>query len=358
MKRHCDYISPDSDDGKDGTPEKTDVDVVDRIKCSNCSRGPQPVSEFVNDMGKQMKTCRKCRDKGKRLDQKRVENPDGARSMYKKQYAKVNRPDIKWREKQRQEDEAAYLAHNAKVHREWHAKNRDHVAEWGRNNLNRRWANICTGAKERGLVLELTIEQYEVLAVQPCFYCGEVDPQFPYFGLDRMDNSVGYTLANVVPCCEPCNTMKSCLDPTTFIDRVEDVMFAQDNKQESTTHTESWCNSKSKPDWNRYKTRMLMKTTMVHTLTEHHFGRLIQQPCYFCLTTTRYRGIDRLNNDLGYTLENVVPACSACNYLKNDVPMDIFLRKCRQIISRMEVLKSKIPSSIPRNVLSIQKRDE
>jgi hypothetical protein len=328
-------------------------------KCSNCSRGQQPLSEFLDDKGVQRKTCRKCRDKGKRLDHKRVEDPDGVRATYKQEYARENRPDIKYRQKKRAEDEESYLARNAEVHRRWHGANRDHVAEWSRNNLNRRWSSIVLSAEKRGLSLDITVEEFETLAVQPCFYCGERDPDFPFFGMDRLDNSKGYTMDNVVTCCEPCNTMKTCLDPITLLDRVEDVLFAQDHKQESTAHPESWYNSRAAPMWSRYTTRMTMKPTMTHALTEVEFNHLIQQPCFFCLSTSRFRGIDRLDNDRGYTITNVVPACSACNYLKNDLSLDIFFRKCRLMLARKETIKTKISTmSIRRCLFPIQKRHQ
>lgn len=43
---------------------------MDLKKCSHCSRAPQPVANFINDVGKETKTCLKCRLKGKRNDSK------------------------------------------------------------------------------------------------------------------------------------------------------------------------------------------------------------------------------------------------------------------------------------------------
>ena len=39
-------------------------------KCSHCSRAPQPIAKFINDVGKETKTCLKCRLKGKKEDSK------------------------------------------------------------------------------------------------------------------------------------------------------------------------------------------------------------------------------------------------------------------------------------------------
>lgn len=51
------------------------------------------------------------------------------------------------------------------------------------------------------------------------------------------------------------------------------------------------------------------------------YERLISKNCDYCegpLPPTRV-GLDRKNNDLGYTLENVVPCCRYCNQLKSDI---------------------------------------
>jgi len=73
-------------------------------------------------------------------------------------------------------------------------------------------------AKKYGREFSLTNEQLRKLYKSPCHYCG-IEPKqifqsqsggesFIYNGLDRLENSKGYTLENVVPCCKPCNLVK------------------------------------------------------------------------------------------------------------------------------------------------------
>lgn len=61
-------------------------------------------------------------------------------------------------------------------------------------------------ARLKGRVFELSQEQFNDLVMAPCKYCGDKD--FP-LGVDRVDNSKGYTLDNCVPCCGMCNKAKS-----------------------------------------------------------------------------------------------------------------------------------------------------
>lgn len=65
----------------------------------------------------------------------------------------------------------------------------------------------------------LTDTQLKILYKSSCYYCG-IEPKqtfrsqsngepFIYNGIDRVDNTKGYTTDNVVPCCKPCNLVKS-----------------------------------------------------------------------------------------------------------------------------------------------------
>lgn len=68
---------------------------------------------------------------------------------------------------------------------------------------NRFRMNISVAAR-RGKSWTITIDQYKHLMQMPCHYCGGPLPETA-FGLDRLDNKVGYELQNVVPCCTLCN---------------------------------------------------------------------------------------------------------------------------------------------------------
>lgn len=57
--------------------------------------------------------------------------------------------------------------------------------------------------KKRGLVTTIDLDFCIVNMNKPCVYCGHIDT--PCNGLDRIDNSVGHTHNNCVPCCNLCN---------------------------------------------------------------------------------------------------------------------------------------------------------
>lgn len=42
-------------------------------------------------------------------------------------------------------------------------------------------------------------------------------------------------------------------------------------------------------------------------------------------------GIDRVDNSVGYTIENCVPCCTSCNFMKGKMTKDDFIEKVSQI---------------------------
>jgi transposase-like protein len=76
----------------------------------------------------------------------------------------------------------------------------------------------------------LTEDQFAQLAQRPCHYCGQ-EPvprrvnshQILVNGIDRVDNTKGYTPENCVPACGPCNMMKGNLSASAFIERCRSV---------------------------------------------------------------------------------------------------------------------------------------
>ena len=82
------------------------------------------------------------------------------------------------------------------------------------------------GAKRRGHVFALTVEQFKGLVTSNCFYCGQpplnvmrreqMNGAFVYNGIDRRDNVEGYTVENTVACCSICNRAKHAMGFEAF----------------------------------------------------------------------------------------------------------------------------------------------
>jgi len=111
--------------------------------------------------------------------------------------------------------------------------------------------NICKGRSRRNHHNQFNIpfDDFVKMILSPCHYCGEVgsnsysDPEsqanrmklgvvknFRYNGLDRLDNSLDYTIENSVTCCKVCNQAKHMLGVDEFlawIDRIYEFQHRQ-----------------------------------------------------------------------------------------------------------------------------------
>lgn len=88
-------------------------------------------------------------------------------------------------------------------------------------------------AKERNLEQALTNEQIITLHKENCHYCGappsnkyfrkNLNGSYVYNGIDRIDNNKGYTIDNVVSCCENCNYSKRQMTYDEFLTHIKQI---------------------------------------------------------------------------------------------------------------------------------------
>lgn len=107
---------------------------------------------------------------------------------------------------------------------------RARVRKWQTDNIFQyRWLAAKSRAEKTGIVFDISVQQLEDLwshQAGKCFYSGfdmltdveaGVGPGTYAMSIDRMDNSVGYVLGNVVLCCSIVNIMKSQLSHDEFL---------------------------------------------------------------------------------------------------------------------------------------------
>lgn len=93
---------------------------------------------------------------------------------------------------------------------------------------NERFKAYKRGALRRGYIFELTEEQFLSMWGKTCFYCNSI---IEGIGVDRKNNSIGYTILNVVSCCTSCNRMKGDMNVEEFIEKcrlIADLSFKRD----------------------------------------------------------------------------------------------------------------------------------
>ncbi len=97
--------------------------------------------------------------------------------------------------------------------------------------------------------------------------------------------------------------------------------------------------------YSRYRGRA-KKYDIPFNLTKEEFRVFTKERCFYCgvdpsqsissLDTGRsryiYNGVDRLDSDKGYSVDNCVSACSTCNYMKLDMSVSEFISSCQNIL--------------------------
>ncbi|NDB82209.1 MAG: hypothetical protein EB127_05625 [Alphaproteobacteria bacterium] len=91
---------------------------------------------------------------------------------------------------------------------------------------------------------------------------------------------------------------------------------------------------------NHYRNYIVSSTKRGHgdfQLNFEEFQQLVTKPCHYCnlIKEDEANGIDRVNNDIGYTKENCVPACWRCNRMKHFYHPEFFLEKCKIITKKL-----------------------
>ena len=92
--------------------------------------------------------------------------------------------------------------------------------------LRRKERGYHRDAKRKGREWDLDRAKFRELIDAPCNYCGIEQSD----GIDRRDNSIGYTIENSVPCCEQCNYAKRNQTAEGFLAWVSRIAKFQDLK--------------------------------------------------------------------------------------------------------------------------------
>lgn len=177
------------------------------------------------------------------------------RAEYNREYQKKNRERLykkhrEWVEKNREKQ----IAYHKEYNREWYKKNKEeHDARgkvWGQKPENKkkrvqyvqkyvskhkeqvrenglrynqttkgRFRFVQNNATKRKKDFTLSIEEYTNIVSRPCAYCGDVGK----VGVDRIDNSIGYTKENSTSCCKMCNYMKNKHSVMDFLSHIKKI---------------------------------------------------------------------------------------------------------------------------------------
>lgn len=329
--------------------ELKDSESDELKRCSACLECYED-DHFIGENGRETKTCKKCREQNKRADEKRdkdyvrerkrisEQNPD--RKEVKRQW-KYNNPDkvvsywIKARNKKMDYmGVEEYKRKEAEYARKWRENNSEKMKEIYDNkykDANKYYSVYKNDAFKKNVNFELTKEEFQKIVKENCYYCGEIQEK-GFNGIDKIDCEGGYVIDNCVSCCEMCNFMKGTLSPNVFIKRVEHIL-THNGLIKGELHPEIFQDYIGSSYFD-YKTRATKRLKKDFHLSSQDFLNIVESECYICgkeNTQTHNNGIDRVDSDYGYTMDNVEACCANCNYMKNNYYLDDFIDKCKKI---------------------------
>jgi len=162
-----------------------------------------------------------------------------------------------------------------------------------------------------------------------CFYCNDFTKN-GYNGVDRIYNDHKITdYSKLLPCCEPCNMMRKDLDMNVFIDNCRKIFDYYVLEKQDTNYENQIFETSKSTYYDAYRKRA-KKKCIAFELSKSRFCKLRSKKCTYC-GIEKCNGIDRYDNDLGYTTQNAVPCCKTCNYMKRDSRIDDFIDKIKKI---------------------------
>ncbi len=229
-----------------------------------------------------------------------------------------------FRRRRREADEMAFLARNAATAAEWRRKNPDAVKQQQlleQTIPERKLKALVTYAKCKNI--QVFMEDVEALTAkfsEPCFYCMYTPSDgIKLNGLDRVHAKGAYSDINTVPCCATCNAIKASHSIDSFLHHARKMyayscldIIIDTNGQRVLPSAFG----------GRAELRDLEKTKDDH-LTDDQRIELWASLCYLCGRGPAL-GIDRIDSTGDYTVDNVKPCCSSCNYFKKDMsPIEI-----------------------------------
>lgn len=78
-------------------------------------------------------------------------------------------------------------------------------------------------------------------------------------------------------------------------------------------------------------------------ISQENFDKLVKEPCHYCdiIQERGFNGIDRLDSNIGYIMDNCVSCCKTCNYMKCSLSVDVFLKRLEHILTYNNKIKGR-----------------
>jgi len=200
-------------------------------------------------------------------------------------------------------------------------------------NLKRYYKDYIKSATKRGYNITLDFDRFSELVQAACYYCGNKTAQETN-GIDRLDNTVGYTKENCVSACWTCNRMKHVSSKEFFIEKCA-IIIKQ--KQTNKEFFKQWSEYYSK-DYYRYYISYKKEAEargLEFEISETEWNNFSKMECYLCnYKCEKGLSIDRIDNTIRkYSVDNCRTCCSSCNIMKGEMSLKDLMQQCKRILA-------------------------
>jgi hypothetical protein len=174
---------------------------------------------------------------------------------------------------------------------------------------------------------ELDREQHRKIWNSSCHFCGKSGKNI---GLGRLNENLGFTLTNsIAKCrygcikdidgivykrCNICNTFQLTCEFRLHKTSRYGVTTVCNTCLRSQERIRWMTNKEKRYSYYKYEAK---KDHREFSLTFDEFCRFWSKPCWYCNKKISSIGLDRIDNNIGYRIDNVVPCCRDCNTVKN-----------------------------------------
>jgi len=219
---------------------------------------------------------------------------------------------------------------------------------------------------------DLTIDDFVKLSSQNCHYCNssltnycnisiksyskfDSEFDFHYNGLDRLDNSRVHDLDNVVTCCKYCNRSKNSLNYNEFLIQTKNIYefcILSEKYKLLEIKLNDLINSYLLNSFEPNKELLTKANSYFGTYKYNKpgnillkdFAKLSQFNCFYCNSfpsngseNFKYSGLDRVDNNRGHDIDNVIPCCISCNRFKMNKSLNEFADQVTRIYTNLNL---------------------
>lgn len=241
----------------------------------------------------------------------------------------------------REQRRETYLNHKneiLRVNREYYKANKERINSQ-RKDYSKKYYSKTKGtdsrvysvykssAKRKSIEFSLSFGEFSGLYGKKCHYCGSNSS-----GIDRVNNNCGYSISNCVSCCEICNKTKQTMSIDEWYRYICQLSLYNIYSTTRTIVREVKHKFSITAQYGNYR-RSARRREKDFNLSFEQFKSFIEVPCNYCGSVTKnIVGLDRVDNNIGYNMDNCVSCCKICNVGKNSISIDIWANWIKTII--------------------------